>query len=81
MTRKRKMTYEQLSKIGGGYCYSMRTKLNGIVKGVLFHMCEPLTHEEKQEIMNYGNTKLTWGFHNYAPEIHFDVVFLADKCF
>lgn len=78
--KKRKLTAQKLSEMGG-YSYCMRTKLNGIVSGMLYHMSRPLTHEEKQEILNYKNTKLSWGCHRYAPELQFDVVFLADKCF
>lgn len=79
--KKRKLTCRELSEIGGGYSYAMRTKLNGIVSGTLYHMCKKLTHEEEFKILSYGNTKLSWGSHRYAPEQTFDVVFIADKCF
>lgn len=79
--RKRKLTFQKLSEMGCGFNYFRKVSFRG-VNGYIYHMCRPLTQEERDDIScNYQNTHISWGSHRYAPEQRFDVVFLGVKCF
>lgn len=78
--RKKKLTFQSLSNLTGGYSRFKRTSFRG-VKGYCYYFDRKLSKEEKEKITSYQNTFLgTWS-HLYAPEICLDGVFLGDKCF
>ena len=75
--------------IGGGklqYCQYGRIYLNGS-KGVFFKLCgdgfpykPPLTEQEQKEYTSkYSNVTFFRGTAEYAPEMRFTYLFLADK--
>lgn len=79
--KKRKLTFQKLSALGGGYNYFRKVSFRG-VGGYIYHMCQPLTQDEREDITrNYQNTYISRGNYRYAREIQFDVVFLGEKCF
>lgn len=78
--RKRKLSFQELSNLTGGYVRFHRECFRG-VKGYSYFFDRKLTEKEKEVIKGYQNTKIGSWFPLYSPEISHDGVFLGDKCF
>ena len=78
--RKRKLSFQELSNLTGGYVRFRRQIVSG-VKGYSYFFDRKLTDKEKEVINSYQNTRLGSWSALYAPEISNDGVFLGDKCF
>ncbi len=62
-----------------GFSKFWRGKVAGI-KGYFYRMDKPLTDEQVEYVSGFSNVSLRMVSLEYAPEIKYDCVFLADKC-
>ena len=77
--KKRKLHFWMFNDIGIEFYACGRMNYHGVKGG--FYKTQNLTEEQKEKILAFQNTEILRGCKEYAPEITFYVIFVADKCF
>ena len=60
------------------YYHVVRAIDNNGVKGVIYHLCNNLTEEQKEKLSKYDNVRISECYMKYAPEIKHDVLFITE---